>query len=88
MNALPTSTECGQTKVSMHKIVIYTLCGNIKGFNVNIGSNWIVYLSGDYSLQIQPVVLGDDALFQCQVSAIDGIPGIFALYACIKKKLI
>ncbi|KAG0719169.1 Irregular chiasm C-roughest protein [Chionoecetes opilio] len=32
--------------------------------------------TGDYSLRIQPVSLLDDGLFQCQVSASDGVPGI------------
>ncbi|XP_047736504.1 irregular chiasm C-roughest protein [Hyalella azteca] len=31
---------------------------------------------GDFSLRIQPVQLDDDGLFQCQVSASDGVPGI------------
>ncbi|XP_042221651.1 uncharacterized protein LOC121866121, partial [Homarus americanus] len=31
---------------------------------------------GDFSLRIQPVLLDDDALYQCQVSASDGVPGI------------
>ncbi|XP_069183795.1 irregular chiasm C-roughest protein isoform X3 [Procambarus clarkii] len=31
---------------------------------------------GDFSLRIQPVLLEDDALYQCQVSASDGVPGI------------
>ncbi|XP_042221317.1 irregular chiasm C-roughest protein-like, partial [Homarus americanus] len=30
----------------------------------------------DFSLRIQPVLLDDDALYQCQVSASDGVPGI------------
>lgn len=31
---------------------------------------------GDFSLRIQPVSLLDDGLYQCQVSASDGVPGI------------
>ncbi|XP_071544918.1 irregular chiasm C-roughest protein-like isoform X2 [Panulirus ornatus] len=31
---------------------------------------------GDFSLRINPVLLEDDALYQCQVSASDGVPGI------------
>ncbi|XP_045122993.1 irregular chiasm C-roughest protein-like isoform X2 [Portunus trituberculatus] len=31
---------------------------------------------GDFSLRIQPVLLEDDALYQCQVSASSGVPGI------------
>ncbi|XP_053635845.2 irregular chiasm C-roughest protein isoform X1 [Cherax quadricarinatus] len=31
---------------------------------------------GDFSLKIQPVLLEDDSLYQCQVSASDGVPGI------------
>ncbi|XP_066937916.1 irregular chiasm C-roughest protein-like [Macrobrachium rosenbergii] len=31
---------------------------------------------GDFSLRIQPVLLSDDGMFQCQVSAGEGIPGI------------
>ncbi|XP_069957739.1 irregular chiasm C-roughest protein-like isoform X3 [Cherax quadricarinatus] len=31
---------------------------------------------GDFSLRIQPVLLEDDGLYQCQVSASDGVPGI------------
>ncbi|XP_066937768.1 irregular chiasm C-roughest protein-like isoform X2 [Macrobrachium rosenbergii] len=31
---------------------------------------------GDYSLRIHPVLLEDDALYQCQVSAGDQVPGI------------
>ncbi|XP_063886685.1 irregular chiasm C-roughest protein-like isoform X1 [Scylla paramamosain] len=31
---------------------------------------------GDFSLRIQPVNLLDDGLYQCQVSASDGVPGI------------
>ncbi|XP_069185991.1 irregular chiasm C-roughest protein isoform X2 [Procambarus clarkii] len=31
---------------------------------------------GDFSLRIQPVLLDDDGLYQCQVSASDGVPGI------------
>jgi len=37
--------------------------------------NWM-YISGDYSLQINSVSLEDDAVFQCQVGAADGIRGI------------
>ena len=32
--------------------------------------------SGDFSLRIQPVALEDDARYQCQVSASDGVPAI------------
>ncbi|XP_047477071.1 irregular chiasm C-roughest protein-like isoform X1 [Penaeus chinensis] len=31
---------------------------------------------GDFSLRIKPVLLEDDGLYQCQVSASDGVPGI------------
>ncbi|XP_069950739.1 irregular chiasm C-roughest protein-like [Cherax quadricarinatus] len=31
---------------------------------------------GDFSLKIQPVLLEDDSVYQCQVSASDGVPGI------------
>ncbi|KAK7085012.1 hypothetical protein SK128_013534 [Halocaridina rubra] len=31
---------------------------------------------GDFSLRIHPVLLEDDGFYQCQVSALDGIPGI------------
>ncbi|KAF7488042.1 Irregular chiasm C-roughest protein [Sarcoptes scabiei] len=31
---------------------------------------------GDYSLEISPVALEDDAVFQCQVGAVDGVLGI------------
>ncbi|XP_042217929.1 irregular chiasm C-roughest protein-like [Homarus americanus] len=31
---------------------------------------------GDFSLRIKPVLLDDDGLYQCQVSASDGVPGI------------
>ena len=31
---------------------------------------------GDYTLRIHPVKLQDDAQYQCQVSASDGVPGI------------
>lgn len=31
---------------------------------------------GDYSLEISPVALEDDAVFQCQVGALDGVHGI------------
>lgn len=32
--------------------------------------------TGDFSLRIKPVSLMDDGLYQCQVSASDGVPGI------------
>lgn len=31
---------------------------------------------GDYSLHISPVALEDDAMYQCQVGAYDGVKGI------------
>lgn len=36
---------------------------------------FIMYI-GDYSLEISPVALEDDAVFQCQVGALDGAHGI------------
>lgn len=32
--------------------------------------------SGDFSLRIRPVLLSDDGVYQCQVSASAGVPGI------------
>ena len=34
------------------------------------------YLAGDYTLDIDPVLLEDDAVFQCQVGAADGVDPI------------
>ncbi|KAG0716184.1 Irregular chiasm C-roughest protein [Chionoecetes opilio] len=36
----------------------------------------LLSLARDFSLRIQPVLLEDDALYQCQVSASSGVPGI------------
>ena len=36
----------------------------------------IVIFSGDYTLDIEPVLLEDDAVFQCQVGAADGVDPI------------
>lgn len=33
-------------------------------------------ITGDYSLEISPVALEDDAVFQCQVGAVEGVLGI------------
>lgn len=34
------------------------------------------FITGDYSLEISPVALEDDAVFQCQVGAVEGVLGI------------
>ena len=36
----------------------------------------IFYFVGDYTLDINPVLLEDDAVFQCQVGAADGVAPI------------
>ena len=36
----------------------------------------ITFLVGDYTLDIDPVLLEDDAVFQCQVGAADGVAPI------------
>ena len=38
--------------------------------------NYYTYIIGDYTLDIDPVLLEDDATFQCQVGAADGISPI------------
>ena len=38
--------------------------------------NYYLFIIGDYTLDIDPVLLEDDATFQCQVGAADGISPI------------
>lgn len=42
-----------------------------------------VYFSGDFTLDINPVDLDDDARFQCQIGAADGIKPIRSQYATL-----
>ena len=42
-----------------------------------------LYFSGDFTLDIHPVDLDDDARFQCQIGAADGIKPIRSQYATL-----
>ena len=44
-------------------------------------------VSGDYTLDINPVDLEDDARFQCQIGAADGIAPIRSRYATLTVKV-
>ena len=44
---------------------------------------YFLYFSGDFTLDIHPVDLDDDARFQCQIGAADGIKPIRSQYATL-----
>ena len=71
----------------LHLYELYYL-PSIKNFKGNfLINNEIMYFpltfSGDYTLDINPVDLEDDARFQCQIGAADGIAPIRSRYATL-----
>ena len=45
--------------------------------------DYYYYFSGDFTLDINPVDLEDDAKFQCQIGASDGVKPIRSRYATL-----
>ena len=75
----PSSSICTGCLVSSIK------CSGIRQVQHNIlGQITVIsypyYYLGDYTLDIEPVLLEDDAVFQCQVGAADGVDPIRSRY--------
>ena len=71
----PSSSICTGCLVSSIK------CSGIRQVQHNIlGQITVISNLGDYTLDIEPVLLEDDAVFQCQVGAADGVDPIRSRY--------
>lgn len=56
-------------------------------FEPKLNPKYHVFFPGDYTLDINPVDLEDDARFQCQIGAADGIAPIRSRYATLTVKV-
>lgn len=73
-----------------HKVITYFAGSHLarnysnKVYNIPLThAALVIYFSGDYTLDINPVELEDDARFQCQIGASEGVAPIRSRYATL-----